>query len=74
MIVPEPSSLLQPLVISPELIETVRRQVAKQVEGVPVAGNGLGVVADMAQRFDCPIGLSDHTPGVGAAIACGSQK
>jgi N-acetylneuraminate synthase len=26
-------------------------------------------VADMAQRFDCPIGLSDHTHGVVAAVA-----
>jgi N-acetylneuraminate synthase len=26
-------------------------------------------VADMAQRFACPIGLSDHTPGSAAAVA-----
>lgn len=26
-------------------------------------------VADMAQRFDCPIGLSDHTPGTAASVA-----
>ncbi|WP_374571855.1 pseudaminic acid synthase [Phenylobacterium sp.] len=26
-------------------------------------------VADMAQRFDCPIGLSDHTPGSAASVA-----
>ena len=26
-------------------------------------------VADMAQRFACPIGLSDHTPGTAAAVA-----
>jgi pseudaminic acid synthase len=26
-------------------------------------------VVDMAQRFGCPIGLSDHTPGAAAAIA-----
>jgi nucleotide-binding universal stress UspA family protein len=32
LIVPEPSSLLQPLVISPELTEIVRGQTAKQVE------------------------------------------
>ena len=25
-------------------------------------------VADMAQRFDCPIGLSDHTPGTAASV------
>ncbi|WGM38196.1 pseudaminic acid synthase [Caulobacter sp. NIBR1757] len=26
-------------------------------------------VADMAARFDCPIGLSDHTPGTAASVA-----
>jgi sialic acid synthase SpsE len=26
-------------------------------------------VADMAQRFACPIGLSDHTPGIAASVA-----
>ncbi len=26
-------------------------------------------VADMAQRFDCPIGLSDHTHGTAASVA-----
>lgn len=26
-------------------------------------------VADMAERFDCPIGLSDHTPGTAASVA-----
>lgn len=26
-------------------------------------------VADMAQKFDCPIGLSDHTPGSAASVA-----
>jgi pseudaminic acid synthase len=26
-------------------------------------------VADMAQRFGCPIGLSDHTPGTAASVA-----
>ena len=26
-------------------------------------------VADMAQRFDCPVGLSDHTPGSAASVA-----
>ena len=26
-------------------------------------------VADMAGRFDCPIGLSDHTPGTAASVA-----
>lgn len=26
-------------------------------------------VADMARRFACPIGLSDHTPGTAAAVA-----
>jgi len=26
-------------------------------------------VADMAQRFACPVGLSDHTPGSAAAVA-----
>ena len=26
-------------------------------------------VTDMAQRFDCPIGLSDHTPGTAASVA-----
>jgi N-acetylneuraminate synthase len=26
-------------------------------------------VADMATRFDCPIGLSDHTPGTAASVA-----
>jgi N-acetylneuraminate synthase len=26
-------------------------------------------VADMAARFDCPVGLSDHTPGSAAAVA-----
>ena len=26
-------------------------------------------VADMAGRFGCPVGLSDHTPGAGASIA-----
>lgn len=38
LIVPEPSSLLQPLVISPELREIVRDQTAKQVEkaGAPL--------------------------------------
>src|SRR6476646_6695752 len=32
LIVPEPTSLLQPLVISPELTEVVRGQTTKQVE------------------------------------------
>jgi pseudaminic acid synthase len=27
------------------------------------------VVPDLAQRFDCPIGLSDHTPGSAASVA-----
>ncbi|HQR87910.1 MAG TPA: pseudaminic acid synthase, partial [Caulobacter sp.] len=26
-------------------------------------------VADMAQRFGCPVGLSDHTPGTAASVA-----
>jgi pseudaminic acid synthase len=26
-------------------------------------------VRDMARRFDCPIGLSDHTPGTAASVA-----
>jgi N-acetylneuraminate synthase len=26
-------------------------------------------VADMAERFDAPIGLSDHTPGIAASVA-----
>jgi N-acetylneuraminate synthase len=26
-------------------------------------------VADMAERFGCPVGLSDHTPGTAAAVA-----
>jgi pseudaminic acid synthase len=26
-------------------------------------------VADMATRFDCPVGLSDHTPGTAASVA-----
>jgi N-acetylneuraminate synthase len=26
-------------------------------------------IPDMAARFDCPIGLSDHTPGTAAAVA-----
>jgi pseudaminic acid synthase len=26
-------------------------------------------VADMARRFGCPVGLSDHTPGTAAAVA-----
>ena len=26
-------------------------------------------VPDMQKRFGCPVGLSDHTPGIGAAIA-----
>ena len=29
----------------------------------------LRTVADMAQRFGCPVGLSDHTPGTAAAVA-----
>jgi N-acetylneuraminate synthase len=26
-------------------------------------------VTDMAARFDCPVGLSDHTPGTAASVA-----
>lgn len=29
----------------------------------------LRTVADMAARFGCPVGLSDHTPGTAAAVA-----
>lgn len=33
------------------------------------ADANLRTIPDMAARFDCPIGLSDHTPGTAAAVA-----
>lgn len=29
----------------------------------------LNTIPDMAQKFSCPVGLSDHTRGIGAAVA-----
>jgi N-acetylneuraminate synthase len=34
----------------------------------PVEGANLATISDMARRFDCPVGLSDHTPGIGVAV------
>lgn len=35
----------------------------------PMADANVRTVPDMAQRFGCPVGLSDHTPGTAAAVA-----
>jgi N-acetylneuraminate synthase len=35
----------------------------------PLEDANVRTVADMAQRFGCPVGLSDHTPGTAAAVA-----
>lgn len=35
----------------------------------PLEDANVRTVADMAQRFACPVGLSDHTPGTAAAVA-----
>jgi len=35
----------------------------------PLEDANVRTVPDMAQRFGCPIGLSDHTPGIAASVA-----
>ncbi|MDX5330214.1 MAG: pseudaminic acid synthase [Caulobacteraceae bacterium] len=35
----------------------------------PMADANVRTVPDMARRFGCPIGLSDHTPGTAASVA-----
>src|SRR3954464_3583681 len=35
----------------------------------PIEDANVRTVADMAARFGCPVGLSDHTPGTAAAVA-----
>jgi N-acetylneuraminate synthase len=35
----------------------------------PLEDANVRTVADMAYRFECPVGLSDHTPGTAAAVA-----
>ncbi len=35
----------------------------------PVEGANLATIPHMAELFGCPVGLSDHTPGIGVAVA-----
>lgn len=35
----------------------------------PLEDANVRTVADMGRRFDCPVGLSDHTPGTAASVA-----